>query len=428
MNALYVAAEFSTVSSRRSRLSQHQAEGHRFAAYLLSIVEDPQKLDTYIASCQVGITISSLVLGFYGQARVSEAILPLLVEFGNMGEIAARSISATGILIFLSLLQILFGELIPKNIGIQYPEQLALLTALPMKWSVSFFKPLIWLFNGSGQLIMRALKLGSVSEHTHVHAPEEIMMIVDESGAGGMIHQEEHRLLKNTLQMRESHVRQVMIPRTRMLAAATDLTPRELFEQLADSRYSRLPLFRESIDQIVGVVHLKDLLLLDQDEDISNVQSLIRPVPLIPETMPVKQAFSLLQRNQHHIAIVLDEFGGTAGMVTLEDLIEEIFGELQDEFDIYTPKLRVIGERVWIRGETLVEYLNEKLGTGLPADGVDTIGGLVLNEIGHVPKLGERVSIGDQTFRVEKMRGRGVVSVSTEAPNWVIDKLQGEPL
>ncbi len=426
-NAFYVAAEFSSVVSRRPRLVQYAEEGNKHAAYLLGIVESPQKLDDYIATCQVGITISSLVLGFYGQGSVAAAITPYLARLGNMGEVAAASISATVILIFFSLLQILFGELIPKNIGIQYPERLALLTTVPMRISAAFFRPLIWIFNGSSQVIMRIFGQEVVSEYAHVHAAEEILMLVEESGAGGVLQREEQRLLKNTLLMRDSLVRQVMNPRTRMLAAPASLSREEMFSLLAESDFSRLPLYEGSIDHILGVIHLKDLLFLDEHTNTATVQEVMRPVPLIPETMTVREAFSMLQNKRLHIAIVLDEFGGTSGMVTLEDLVEEIFGELQDEFDIYTPMIKLVAnQQAWIRGDTLIEFLNEKLNLRLPHDDVDTIGGLVLTQTGYVPKEGEEIEVDSVQFRVEKMSGRGIAAVTMPLTPEQVSLLQEE--
>ena len=424
-NALYVAAEFSAVSARRARLTQLAEEGQPVASRLLHIIEDPRKLDRYVATCQLGITVTSLVLGFYGQAALSPIVAPWLARLSSMTEAAALSVSATVILLFLTVAQVLLGELVPKNIGIQYPERLALLTALPMRWSMQLFRPLIWLFNGSGQLIMRMMGREVIAEHVHIHAPEEIVMLVEESSAGGLIKQEERLLLKNTLELREAMARQVMIPRTQMLAAADNLSCDELFKYLADSPFSRLPLYRGNIDNIVGVVHLKDLLCLSQHLERKNVADITRQVPYFPETTPVKTVFSVLQRRHLQVCIVLDEFGGTAGMVTLEDLIEEIFGELQDEFDVHIPEFRLgPNNRMIIRGDTLVEDINEALEIHLPVEELDTIGGLVLNMFGDVPTTGDEVDIAGGVFRVEKMRGRGITSVSLELTPEQAEKLQ----
>jgi CBS domain containing-hemolysin-like protein len=295
-NAVYVAVEFSTVSSRPSRLSQLADQGNAVAHTILKIVEDPQKLDAYVATCQVGITISSLALGFFGQARLSDTIAPLLVNLGSVSNLAAESISATLILVVLSAFQILLGELVPKNIGIQYPEQLATMTSSIMKWSQRIFGPLIWLFNGSGILIMRLFRIEPSAEHAHIHLPEEIAMLVEESGIAGVIKDQEHRLLKNTLEMRKAQVKQVMIPRTRMLSAPDTLSQPELLRMVADSPYSRIPIFKDTIDNIIGIIHLRDLLCFTSPSGASNIQEIIHSVPFVPETMRVENVFSLLQK------------------------------------------------------------------------------------------------------------------------------------
>ena len=263
-NALYVAAEFATLSSRRSRLAQLSDEGNRFARMVLPIVEDPAKLDNYIATCQIGITVSSLVLGFYAQAALSPVIAPWLAALGGLAPAAAASLSATIVLLVLTGFQVVFGELVPKNIGVQYPERLALSTAVPLRWSMLLFSPLSWLFNGSGRLVLRLFGIEPTSEHVHVHSPEEIAILVEESGAGGVLDTQERRLIENTLWMRRTTVRQLMVPRTRVLAAPVERPCDELFSLLATSPFSRLPLYDKSIDNILGVVHLKDLLCLRQ--------------------------------------------------------------------------------------------------------------------------------------------------------------------
>lgn len=426
INAFYVAAEFSTVSARRSRLTHLASEGNRLARILVPIVRDPQKLDTYIAACQLGITASSLILGFYGQSQLTPVIAPYLADLGDLSVPAAISITATGVLLFLTTLQVVLGELLPKSIAIQYPERLALLTTLPMRWSITFFKPLIWFFNGSGRLILKLTGLTEGTDNIHIHSPQEIMMLFEESSAGGLLDEEERRLLRNSLEMRELAVRQVMIPRNRMLAAAVDQKCADLLEILADSPYSRLPLYEESIDNIVGIVHLKDLLCLRLQTGQHDVREAMRPVMFVPETTPVDEVFAMLQRKRYHIAVVLDEYGGTEGIVTLEDLIEEIFGELQDEFDIEAqPPIKILSkDKILIRGDMLIDELNEVLHLYLPSEEIDTIGGLALNELRHVPEEGERLRISDITLTVASMDGHGVASVSMEISPEQMERLK----
>ena len=423
--ALYVAAEFSIVSSRRSRLSRLASEGNRLARILVPIVRDSGKLDNYIAACQVGITISSLMLGFYGQARLSPVLKPTVQNLGGFSSAAAQSISAVLILLFLTSLQVILGELLPKSVGIQYPERLALLTIIPMRWSIALFRPLIWIFNGSGQLILKLTGLSQQTDNIHIHSPQEIVMLFEESSAGGLLDVEERRLLKNSLHLRQLAVRQVMIPRNRILAASVDQDCSDLLELLADSPYSRLPLYQQSIDNIVGIVHLKDLLCLRLQTGDHNVREAMRPALFIPETLPVDEVFALLQRKRYHIAVVLDEYGGTAGIVALEDLIEEIFGEFQDEFDLETrPPIRILSkDQILIRGDMLIEELNEILDLYLPSQNIDTIGGLVLNELGYVPEEGERLRVAGVSLTVASMDGNAVTAVSMEVTPEQLERL-----
>lgn len=429
INALYVAAEFATLSSRRARLAQMAEEGNRLAGMVLPIVEDPRRLDTYIAACQLGITVSSLVLGFYAQATLSSTVAPWLERLGVASGVAALSLAATVVLLVLTGFQVVLGELVPKNIAVQYPERLARLTVLPLRWSIILFRPLIWIFNGSGQVILRLMGVEPTREHVHVHTAEEIAILVEESGEGGLLDRQERRLIENTLWMRRSSVRQIMVPRTRVMAAPVDTPCEALFEQLANSYFSRLPLYERSIDNIVGVVHLKDLLCLHMRSDAGCVDArqVMAPALFIPESMPADQAFALLQQKRFHVAVVLDEYGGTAGIVTLEDLIEEIFGEVQDEFDQEVPLFRVLpGNRVLVRWDWLIEDLNQLLDLKLPSVEADTIGGLVLNELAHVPEVGEIVEVAGVPLRVERVEGKGVAAVSLPASPDQVERMREE--
>jgi putative hemolysin len=413
-NALYVAAEFATISARRSRVVfLAEEEENRAAQLLLPFIEDVQQLDTYVAACQIGITVSSLVLGFYGQATISYALAPYLMQLGGVSDIAAASIAATLVLAFLTTLQVVMGELVPKNIGIRYPEQLAMLTVRPLRWSLFLFRPLIWFFNGSGQLILRLFGITSSTAHVHIHAPEEILMLVEESGAGGLLDREQRRLLENTLRLRGLVARQVMIPRTRMFTASVNESVNDLLVILAESPYSRLPLYEDSIDNIVGLIHLKDLFCLQQQTSAQSVRSVMRKIRFVFENTPADEVFVTLQNQRYNMAIVLDEYGGTAGMVTLEDLVEEIFGELQDEFDVELPVIQVRSDnRIVVRGDTLISDLNDWLDLYLDNAEVDTIGGLVLNEIGRVPEARDEIVIGDLTLRVDEMDGNAIRTIS----------------
>jgi len=423
INGFYVAAEFSTVSAQRSRLAQMADGGDAGAQRMLTVVEDPHKLDAYIAACQLGITLSSLILGFYGKSSIAAYIQPYLLQLGESAQLVAQSISAGAILILLTILQVVLGELMPKNVGLQFPERVAVYTVRPMEWSLFVFQPLIRIFNGSGQFILRLMGSAPVAEHAHIHSPEEIMFMLEESSAGGVMDDEERRLLVNTLQLRHTPARKAMIPRNRMIAASIERSGPELFKLLADSPYSRLPLYEDTIDQIIGVVHLKDLMLLyyatqtpaqnDAQAQPSNVRALLHKVQFVPDSMLIEDVMALLQNTHINVAIVIDEYGGTAGMITFEDLIEEIIGEFQDEFDAENPAISLQdNQRMLVRGEVLIEDLNELLGLYLPTADVDTIGGLVTSALGRIPTIGEEVMINENTLRIEAMDQNSVMAVS----------------
>ena len=418
-NGIYVAAEFATVSARRPRLAQLADAGNPWAAYILRVTESPQALDTYIAACQLGITLSSIVLGFYGQAQILALVADQLAQLPPGLELAARSGAANAILLVLAVLQVILGELMPKNVGIQYPERLAIATAPIMRWSVWLYHPLIWLFNGSGQFLLKRIGHAPRREATHVHSPDEIRILIEESGAGGVLDPEERRLLVNTLQMRRLTARKVMIPRSMMLAASAEQSCDELIQLLATSSFSRLPLYADSIDTILGVVHLKDLLQVFYERRIAPARaprraaSLLHPVVHVPDSAPVEEVMRLMQQGRSHIAIVINEYGSTAGMITFEDLVEEIIGEFQDEFDLENPALELrANKRVRVRGDVQIDMLNELLGLRLPTDEVDTIGGLVFSRLGQVPHPGDVAVIHDLPIRVDRMDGNRLLAVS----------------
>ncbi|HMN28346.1 MAG TPA: hemolysin family protein [Caldilineaceae bacterium] len=419
-NGLYVAAEFSAVSAKRPRLAQLADAGDRNAGALIGIFSDPHKLDAYIAACQVGITLSSLLLGFYAQSRLTLLLAPSLQSLGSEVRAVVQPAMSGIILLLLTILQVILGELIPKNLGTQFPERLALWTARPMRWSLALFHPLIWVFNGSGQLLLRLFGVRSVATHAHVHAPDEIVMLVEESSAGGVLDREERRLLVNTLQLRNRTARQVMVPRNRILAASIDQPPEEVFTLLASSSFSRLPLYEGSIDTIVGLVHLKDLLQLRSlqrhaaatSEMPPTLRNVMHPVLFVPDSIAIEEVIAQMQKVHRNIAIVVDEYGGTAGLVTFEDLMEEIIGDFQDEFDAESPPLRIHGRNhLLTRGDYQLNDLNELLGTQFHSTDVTTIGGLVATELRKIPAVGDRTEIDGMHIRVDKMDGQRVAEV-----------------
>ncbi|HSR35455.1 MAG TPA: hemolysin family protein [Anaerolineae bacterium] len=428
LNALYVAGEFSSVSARKTRIIQLAEKGNRMANILLPVLQDSHKLDNYIAASQVGITISSIVLGIYGERQIAPLIapwisrLPLGFDPSAAGSAAAAGIASTLVLLFLTTLQVVLGELVPKSVGIQYPERLALLTALPMKWSADYLlRPLIVLLNGSGALLLKLLGASATAEHTHVHSPEEIIILVKESHRAGLIDADERQFLQNIFRTSRIHAGEIAIPRTRLVAAPVDEPVAQILQRAAESAYTRIPIFEGDIDHIIGFVHLRDLFTLYRTNPHARVQSILRSAPFVPETLPVAEVWDRLNEAQSYLAFVFDEYGGTSGLITREDLVEELFGELQDEFDQERALITPAGEgRIIVRGDMLITNLNDLLEIQLPHETTHTVGGLVMEALGRVPRVGDAVEIENIRLRVEAVAYRSVtavcVSSSTETP------------
>lgn len=411
-NALYVAAEFATVNARRPRIKQLASEGNRLARLLEPVITDPRRLDHYVAACQLGITASSLVLGFYGQAQIARLLTPLLTSLGGLQQIAAQSISATIVLIGLTVLQVVLGELLPKSVALRYPEQMALTLALPMRWSMAVFRPAIALFNGTGNLILRLLRIPAVAHHAHAHSPEEIKALVAESAKGGLLEADERQLLRNAFRIGQLRAADVLVPRTRLVAAPASTSIDELLKLATSSGHSRLPIYEGTIDRIIGTVHVKDLFRA-HTEGLQEARSVVRPALFVPASTPALAVWSQLRQEGRYVAIALDEFGGTAGMVTMGDLIEEVFGELQDEFDD-EPALIAFGPNGLIRlnGGVLVSDINERFNLHLPLHEGRTIGGLALARLGRLPQVGDEIDLGTARLRIDAVSNTVASEVS----------------
>ncbi|UBV44576.1 hemolysin family protein (plasmid) [Deinococcus taeanensis] len=415
LNALYVAAEFATVGSRRSRVQEAAESGNRSAADLLEILKDPGRLDTYVAACQIGITLSSLAAGAYGQAQLIPLFTPVVGPAG--GVILATVL----VLVLITALQVVLGELLPKTVALRYPERLALSTLRPMQLSLFVFHPLIRLFNGTAFSLMRALKLHVDSSHAHVHSPEELEGLYRESARGGLIDASERDMVAGVLNVEDRVVREIMTPRTKLVTIPGHLTVHEALGQLANTPYTRFPVTGDTPDDVTGIIHLRQLFLTGENQPDRRVGDVARPPLIVAESMPVPDLWRRLREASRHAAIAVDEYGGVAGMATLEDALEEIFGEMQDEFDHEDELLTVDGDRVLVRGDVLIDVLNDRFELDLPTDEVDTVSGLVWHELSRLPMVGDEVGVGALVLRVEVMERRAVHRVSFTLPRGTTD-------
>lgn len=407
LNALYVAAEFATVGSRKSRVQAEAEDGNSAAARLFEIVRDPVALDNYVATCQVGITLSSLIAGAFAQERITPAFESL---FGS----GARAAAIIVTLLIITSLQVILGELLPKTAALRYPERLAIRTLRPMLVSQTLFKPLVKVFNGSAFAIMGALGLTTEHSHSHVHSPEELAALFDESAKGGLIDATERDMVAGVLNVEQRLVREIMTPRRRLVGVGgTDPIGSALSDVIA-TPHTRFPVWGDSTDDVTGVVNLRGLYLGSQSNPSGTVSTIARPMLEVAETLTVPQLWSRLNESEQHCALVINEYGGVAGWVTLEDAIEEIFGEVRDEFDVDPDPIVVADGRASVSGEVLLEDLNTRFGASLPTGEVDTIGGLIWHELGRLPKVGEQVELGgrDLSVRIDAMDGNAVERVS----------------
>lgn len=333
LTALYVAAEFAAVGARRSRLRRLAEDGDALASRILPVVEDPHELDRYIAVSQVGITLSSLILGAYGQAALAPKISPLIEHLGIDTDRAERW-AAVLILIVLTVLAMIVGELVPKSLALQDPTRTARLTVIPMQWSLRLFSLMIRALNGSGALVLRLLGVPATG-HRHVHSPEEIELLIAESRDGGLLEPEEQVRLHRALRLGLRTAGQLMVPRAR-LAAIDIATPlADVPRIVTASPYSRLPVYRGDLDHVVGLLHTKDVVT----EYVAGMRrrsltSLLRPIVNVPAEMPADRLLAFLRERRTHQALVVDTERTVAGLITLEDVLAELLGSVADEFKV----------------------------------------------------------------------------------------------
>ena len=406
VNALYVAAEFAAVSVRRSRLHQLKEDGNVFAAWLLPIVESPAALDRYIAACQIGITISSLVLGAYAQATLAVWLAPYFIALAGLQQVVAESTSTIVVLLTLTVAQVVFAELVPKSLALQYPTQTSLYTLLPMLASQWIYRPFIRWLNGSGLLILRLLGAPHQA-HRHIHSPDEIELLIAESRDGGLLEPDEHRRLQRALRLNLRQARQLMVPRKRISAISIDTPLNEVVSFVAQSPYSRLPIYRGTIDNIVGILRTKDLVRwFVEGGPGGSLAQLIRPIPSVHESVAADRVLKDLRERRSHQALVVDEFGGTAGLLTLADVLTELLGHVGDEFRSDQPAVETLSDgRTRLPGEMGVEDARLLLETTWETDAT-TLGGLVTEALGHIPSEGDTAVVGDYEFEVERVKDR----------------------
>jgi putative hemolysin len=330
VNALYVAAEFAAVGVRRSRLRRLAEDGSGLARQMLPVVEDGRQLDRYVAACQIGITLSSLVLGAFGQATLPPVVRPWL-ERAGIEVLGAQSASALLVLVGLTSLQVVMGELVPKSLALQFPTRTALATVLPLRWSLKLFSPAIKLLNGSGVFLLRVFGVRNTG-HRHIHSPEELELLIAESRDGGLLEPEEQVRLHRALRLGLRTAGQLMVPRSALAAVDADLPLPDVLRIIASSAYTRLPAYRGSLDHVVGVIWTKDVVVHWVTQgDTGSVEPLLHPIGRVREDLPADRLLAFLREQRSHQALVVDDAGRTSGLVTLGDVLAHLLGPAPDE-------------------------------------------------------------------------------------------------
>ncbi len=433
-NSFFVASEFALVSVRKTRIDQLAAEGNRTATVVQRAVRD---LDRFIAATQVGITLASLLLGGIGE-RSLEPILSFL--FGWVPEewqgLTRGALVAGSAYFIMTALHVIIGELMPKSIALQRAEATALWIGRPMSFFAAIFSPLIWMLNGVGNFLLRLLGFHAAEGHAQVHSPEELDMIFTESHKGGEINQTEFEILHRVVRFSDTNVRAVMVPRLEMQALPVRITRKELADFLQSRPHTRIPVYQDSLDEIVGVVNSKDLEHLysrelsqalkqlqslasaksngqrlkessqetDADAKILDLTPLVVDAAFVPETIRIDRLLTELKKRRQQIAIIVNEYGVTSGLVTLADLLEQVFGDLPDETPETEPEIlqRPDGS-IRLAGGVSIDEVNELFGLGFPSEEAVTMAGLVINALGRTASVGDEVEIHGLRLRVDNV-------------------------
>jgi putative hemolysin len=397
-NAFFVAAEYALVTARRSVLGTLAEDGNRRARIALRIMDSPVR---FIGTVQLGITAFSILLGAVGEPLVEHWFEPAL----------ATGISFALAYVLVTYLHVTLGELVPKAFALQSSENTALWVALPVEAVYIASYPLVWFLQASANAFTRLFGVEPAPAGVVVHTEEEIRMMVAAAEDTGVIKEAEEEMLYKVFDFAEKEASDVMVPRPEVVALSVDLPPEECLKAVMESPYTRYPVYRESLDDIVGILHVRDLFqaLVDRGMAQVEVEQLVRPAHVVPETKDLAALLTEFRRTNQHMAIVVDEYGGMEGIVTLEDLLEEIVGEIEDEFDLPDESVEQVDEdTIRIDGTFPIDDFNEQFQTELPIEDYHTVAGFVFGQLGRAPEKGDEISHDGLVFRVEEVEGQRI--------------------
>lgn len=408
MNGFFVAAEFVCVKMRPSRVNTLIAEGNTRAAYMKELIDH---LDTSLSVTQLGITLASLALGWVGEPFVATLILPVTRFFG-FDDIFGHTVSVIVGFSIITAMHIILGELTPKSMAIQDVERIALLVALPLLIFGKIMRPFVWLLNTTANKVIDSMGFEGAKESDSAHTEEEIRLLMEESHRQGLIDDTEVDFVDNIFDFTEMTVREIMVPRTDMVCLYLEDPFEKNLAVVMEEQLTRYPICREDKDHIIGFLHVKDLLPYLSEGKRPRLRKLRRKALIVPESMEVSALLKTMQEAKSQLAVVVDEYGGTAGMVTIEDIVEEIVGDIQDEFDEERPMSEQRGANVYsVDAKMLLEELDDMLGITIEEEDVDSIGGWLNDRIGGDARIGQMAAFLGNRFFVEEMDGARITRV-----------------
>jgi len=409
MNGFFVATEFAMVKVRKSRIETLALEGDRNAKNTLKVVKD---LNSYLSACQLGITLASLGLGWVGEPAVAEMLMPLLHLF-NLSESMIHSISFVFGFAIITGFHIVLGELAPKSLAIISAEKIAMYTALPLIMFYNVTYPIMWSFNHSTNFILKIFGISQVDEHEAAHTDEEIKLLVQDSYKHGLIDKTELTFVDNIFDFSETTVKEIMMPRTDMACIFIEDSFEETIAFALEEQLTRYPVCRDSKDNVIGFIHIKDLYKQRIEGNNQNIEGIIREIKFVPESMSISVLLKVFKKEKAQMAIIIDEYGGTSGLVTIEDILEEIVGELQDEFDEEGEEIKKTEDGNYIvNGKVIIEDINELLDIEIDSENVDTIGGWIYSQLNSYPQVNEKVNYEDYEFTILKCDRKRISKVS----------------
>jgi CBS domain containing-hemolysin-like protein len=416
INAFFVAAEYSIIRVRTTRIEDLVQRGVRRASAVRDVL---RHLDAAISACQLGITLTSLGLGWIGEPAFAHLLEPLFDWAGRFRVGAAHTVAMILAFLVITFLHVVLGELVPKTVAIAHAESTALAVSWPLRVFRLAFYPLIAFMNGSANLVVKAIGLTPPTEASLAHSEAELRMILAVSLKSGALSEAHGRLLSAALDFPDRAVRQIMVPRGDVLWLDVNRSYAENVARAREFGHTRIPLCDGTIDRVIGIVHIKDLFVQPPPSTgAPSLASLARRPLFVPENAKIQQALTLFQRQKFHLGIVVDEYGGTAGLVTVEDILEELIGEIQDEFDQETPKIQAEADgRLLVDASvTIAELEAATAAHDIVDEDVDTVGGLVLARLGRIARVGDSVRYGDRRLEVVRVRGRRILRVAVSVP------------